>query len=102
MDAFLSRFWWLKSRKLWAFVGTVVTILTAAASQDPYPIDTVIQGIVAALLGYMGTVAWEDTARAKAEAPPVTTVTTPGASDVTVIAPPETPATAHPIIGRIR
>lgn len=105
MDAFLAKWHFLKSRKFWTMIGAVVTLLVTASNQDPYPIDTVIQGLVAIVLGYMGTVAWEDTASkkaigeiAKAESDAqTTTVSTPGESDVTVTAPADaTPA--QPVI----
>jgi hypothetical protein len=44
----------------------------------------------------MATTAWEDTSRAKADAAPVTTVSTPGESDVTVTAPTDTPPVIIP------
>lgn len=87
MDGFLDRFHFLKSRKFWAFIGGIISILGAAFQAEVFPTQEVIAGITALVLGYMGTTAWEDTARAKAEAAPTTTVTTPGTSDVQVTTP---------------
>lgn len=106
MDGFLEKFHFLKSRKFWAAVSAAVTLLTAASTQDPYPIDTVIQGLVAIALGYMGTTAWEDTAMKKAMMAPMTTVETPSdnvtvsTSDTTQPAPGQ-PVVHSPELGRM-
>lgn len=92
----------LKSRKVWAaIIGLVFIVVNAALNQeqiDPNTVTNAVMGIVAAL---MASIAVEDGMKARAEAPPTTTVTTPGASDVTVIAPPETPTHVQPMIGRM-
>lgn len=87
MEVFLDKWHFLKSRKFWTMIGAVVTLLVTAANQDPYPIDTVIQGLVAIVLGYMGTVAWEDTASKKAAGAvnaAAMTASQPGASAVAI------------------
>ncbi len=68
MEAILNKYWFLKSRKFWTFLGSVMTILTTAATQHPYPTTTVILSIVSLAIAYMGSVAWEDTAKAHADA----------------------------------
>lgn len=92
----------LQSRKLWAaIVGLIFIIVNAALNGeqiDPNTVTNAVMGIVAA---YMASTAWEDGQKARAEAAPTTTVTTPGASDVTVIAPPETPVPPQPMMGRM-
>lgn len=90
MDAFLDKFHFLKSRKWWAFIGGVFGILSAAFQAEVFPVQEVIMGIVALVLGYMGTTAWEDTAMKKAMMAPMTTVETPATTDVTITAPAET------------
>lgn len=104
MTAFLDKYWFLKSRKFWVFIGAVISLYFATARVQPFPVETFIQGVVALALGYMGTVAWEDTAAKKAEATiaaanvtaaaqtATTTISTPGTSDVQVTAPPDAPA----------
>lgn len=87
MDAFLDKWYIFKSRKFWAFVGAVATVLITSSSIHPYPIQAVLMSIVALTISYIGTVAWEDTATKAAEATQTTTVTAPGASDVTVTQP---------------
>lgn len=99
MDAFLDKWYIFKSRKFWAFVGGILSLYLATSQMHPFPIDTFVQGLVALVLGYIGTVAWEDSAAKKAEATvqaanvtaaatqATTTVSTPGGSDVTVTAP---------------
>lgn len=101
MDEFLNKFYFLKSRKFWAFIGGIITILSAAFQAEVFPTQEVITGIVALVLGYMGTTAWEDTARSQAESKAATTtVSTPGTSDVQVTKS-DTSAPAHPMIGRM-
>lgn len=103
MDGFLNKFHFLKSRKFWTFIGGVAGIFSAAAQVEPFPVTEVIVGIVTLATGYMTTTAWEDTARSKAEVnATVTTVSTPGASDVQVTAPPDTsPVTLpEPLVNR--
>lgn len=112
MDAFLDKWYIFKSRKFWAFIGGVLSLYLATSQMHPFPVDTFVQGLVALVLGYIGTVAWEDSADKKAQATvqaanvtaaaqtTTTTVTTPGGSDVTVTAPPDvTPAPTKPIVG---
>lgn len=106
MDAFLDKWYIFKSRKFWAFIGGVLSLYLATAQMHPFPIDTFVQGLVALVLGYITTVAWEDSAAKKADATveaanvtaaatqATTTVSTPGTSDVQVQAAPDaTPAT---------
>lgn len=87
----------LQSRKVWAaIVGLILIIVNAALNNqqvDPDTVTNAIMGIVAAL---MASIAYEDGQKAKAEAAPTTTVSTPGTSDVTVTS--ET--AAQPFIGR--
>lgn len=87
----------LQSRKFWSavvgFVAIVVVALRSGSALDPNTVVNAILGIVAA---YMGATAWEDGKRHEAEAvmasAPVTTVSTPGVSSVTVTAPPDASA----------
>lgn len=92
----------LKSRKMWAAIVGLILIFVNAwlneAQVDPDTVTNAIMGVVAAL---MASIAWEDGQKARAEAVPTTTVTTP-ASNVTVstsddnlLVPPQ------PMIGRM-
>lgn len=99
MDEFLSRFWWLKSKKVWAFVIGVVGITGAAFQADVFPYADYTTKLVALIVGFQASNAVEDGMKAQAESKAVTTtVSTPGASDVQVTAP-ETPPTPH--VGRM-
>lgn len=101
MDAFLAKFWWLKSKKVWAFIIGVVGITGAAFQVDPFPYADFTMKLVALIVGFQASNAVEDGMKAQAQVKAATTtVTTPGASDVQVTAP-ETPAPAHPMIGRM-
>ena len=100
----------LQSRKLWAAIVGLVIILVNSwinhASVDQDTVTTAVMGIVAA---YCASVAWEDGKLHEAEAvmaaTPITTVSTPGGSDVTVTAPPETPEPfvppTKPVVGNM-
>lgn len=107
MDEFLNKYYFLKSRKFWAFIGGIVSILTAAFQAPVFPVQEVITGITALVIGYMGTTAWEDVATKKAMMAPMTTVETPSSnveiSTSDAAAPPETqPAPVHsPELGRM-
>lgn len=91
----------LQSRKFWSavvgFLAIVIVAWRSGAALDPNTVVNAILGIVAA---YMGATAWEDGKRNEAAAviaaAPVTTVSTPGGSDVTVTAPTD----AAPVIVR--
>lgn len=93
----------LLSRKFWMAAIGLVLILVTAWNQDPYPADAVVTAIMGVVGAFIAATAWEDTARAKAAAPPVTTVSTPGGSDVTVIAPSDAnaPVPPQPMLGRM-
>lgn len=86
----------LKSRKFWSAVVGLAAILYMSivngSELDPDTVVTAIMGIVGA---YMGSVALEDglTGRDANK----TTISTPGTSDVQVIAPPD----ATPTLGRM-
>jgi hypothetical protein len=100
MDEFLDKFHFLKSRKFWAFIGGVISILSAAFQADVFPVTEVITGITALVLGYMGTTAWEDTAMKKALAAPTTTIETP--SENISISTSDTGTSPQPVIpGRL-
>lgn len=93
----------LLSRKFWmAAIGLIMVVVTAW-NQDPYPTDAVVTAIMGVVAAYIGSVALEDGMSKQAEAKAVTTtVSTPGTSDVQVIAPPETPPMPHsPQLGRM-
>lgn len=85
---------WYTSLKLIAAVVALVLIFVNAlinrATIDP---DTVTQAVAGVIGAYIFAKSYEDgeqaKARAKIEAAPTTTVTTPGGSDVTVTAPVE-------------
>lgn len=99
MDKFLNRFWWLKSKKVWAFIIGVVGITAAAFQVDPFPYADYTMKLVALIIGFQGTNALEDGMKAQAEAKAVTTtVSTPGASDVKVT--PSDTGTARPHVNR--
>lgn len=88
MDAFLNKFWWLKSKKVWAFIIGVVGITGAAFQMDVFPYVDYTTKLVALIVGFQASNAVEDGMKANAEAKAqTTTVSTPGESDVTVIAP---------------
>lgn len=89
----------LQSRKLWAaVVGLVFIVVNAALNQQQIDPDTVTNAVMGIVAAYMASVAWEDGQKAKAEAAPTTTVSTPGESNVTVTAP---DAPVQPVIGRM-
>lgn len=90
----------LQSRKFWSAVVGLVAILYMAwvndAALDP---DTIVNAILGIVAAYMASVAFEDGMAKRAEAQATTTtVSTPGESNVTVIAPPD--AVAQPFVGR--
>lgn len=97
-----SIYYVLLSRKFWmAAIGLIMVVVTAW-NQDPYPTDAVVTAIMGVVAAYIGSVALEDGMSKQAEAKAqTTTVSTPGESDVTVTAPPETPKPGHPMIGRM-
>lgn len=100
MDAFLERFWWLKSKKVWAFIIGLVGLTAAAFQVEPFPYADYTMKLVALIVGFQGSNALEDGMKAQAESKATTTtVSTPGASDVSVIAPTDAPPT--PTIGRM-
>lgn len=77
----------LQSRKLWAaIVGLVFIIVNAALNQQQIDPDTVTNAVMGIVAAYMAATAYEDGQKAKAEAAPTTTVSTPGTSDVQVVA----------------
>lgn len=80
----------LLSRKFWmAMIGLVLVVVTTWG-QDPYPSDAVVTSIMGVVGAYIASVAYEDGQRAKAEAMPTTTVTTP--SENVVVSTSDTPA----------
>lgn len=106
--------WVLQSRKFWAaVVGLVFIIVNAVLNQEQIDPNTVTNAILGIVAAYMGVTAWEDGKHADAQATVsaanvtaasqanVTTVSTPGESDVTVIAPTEGDKPAQPVIGRM-
>lgn len=85
MDRFLSHFWWLKSKKVWAFIIGVVTLTATAFQVEPFPYADFTTKLVTLTVGFMGSNAVEDGMKARAHAnATTTTVSTPGESDVTV------------------
>lgn len=89
----------LQSRKLWAaIVGLIFIFVNAFLNQQQIDPDTVTNAIMGIVAAYMAATAWEDGQKAKAEAAPTTTVSTPGSSDVTVT-PSDSPPT--PTLGRM-
>lgn len=101
-------YWVLQSRKFWSAVVGLVAILYMSlvngAELDP---DTVVNAILGIVAAYMATTAWEDSSKAEAAgrvsaaetAASTTTVSTPGASDVTVTKSDENPT--QPMLGRM-
>lgn len=80
----------LLSRKFWMATIGLVMIVVAAWGQDPYPTDSVVTAIMGVVAAFIGATALEDGMSKQAEAKQtVTTVSTPGESDVTVTAPME-------------
>lgn len=77
MDEFLRRFWWLKSKKVWAVVIGFVTITSAAFQVEPFPYEDFTLKVLGLVAAFIGGNALEDGMKAKAEATPVTTVSTP-------------------------
>lgn len=100
MDKFLTRFWWLKSKKVWAFVIGVVGITAAAFQMDAFPYVDYTTKLVALIVGFQAANALEDGMKASAVAKAATTtVSAPGTSDVQVT-PSDTPAPPQPFVGR--
>lgn len=98
MDAFLERFWWLKSKKVWAFIIGFVTIAAAAFQVEPFPYEDFTMKVLGLVAAFIGGNALEDGMKANAQAKAqTTTVSTPGESDVTVTAPADTHP-AQPVI----
>lgn len=92
----------LKSRKVWAaIVGLIFILVNAALNQQGLDPDTVTNAIMGIVIALMGSIAYEDGQKAKAAIPPTTTVSTPGASDVSVIAPPTETAAPTPMLDRM-
>lgn len=89
----------LQSRKLWAAIIGLVSILWVAyqsgAAIDP---DTVVNAILGIVAAYIGATAWEDGKAAEAMAKPTTTIETPS-QNVTVSTTDTTPPT--PMLGRM-
>lgn len=69
-----------QSRKFWMAVIGLVLVLVTSWGQEPYPTDAVVTAIMGVVAAYIGSVAYEDGQRAKAEAVPMTKVETPAAS----------------------
>jgi hypothetical protein len=90
--------WVLQSRKFWsAVIGLVAIFYTAWQSGGTVDPDTLVNAILGIVAAYMTATALEDGLTNRNST--TTTVSTPGASDVTVIAPSETtPPPAQPII----
>lgn len=85
MDAFLDRFWWLKSKKVWAFIIGFVTIAAAAFQVEPFPYEDFTMKVLGLVAAFIGGNALEDGMKAQGEAKATTTtVSTPGTSDVNV------------------
>lgn len=88
-----SIYYVLLSRKFWMAVIGLIMVVVTAWGQDPYPTDSVVTAIMGVVAAYIGSVALEDGMSKQAEANATkTTVTTPGASDVSVT----TPSDANP------
>jgi hypothetical protein len=91
MDAFLNRFWWLKSKKVWAFIIGVVGITGAAFQADVFPYVDYTTKLVALIVGFQAANALEDGMKARATAAAlITSVSAPAGTDVSVSAPPAT------------
>lgn len=94
----------LLSRKFWMSVIGLILILVTAWQQDPFPTDAVVTAIMGIVAAFVGATALEDGMSKQAESKATTTtVSTPGASDVSVIAPTDAPPTpdVHPTLGRM-
>lgn len=74
MPEVLKKF--VNSRKFWAFVMGLVTLLSAAFEDGVFSADEV-KAISALIIGYIVSVAWEDGKFAEALAKPTTTIETP-------------------------
>lgn len=85
-------FWVLQSRKFWAamvgFAGIFYTAWQSGGGVDP---DTLVNAILGIVAAFIGATALED--GLSSHNADKTTVSTPGASDVTVIAPSDDTAT---------
>jgi hypothetical protein len=97
---------WYTSLKLQAAVVALILIFAnAIIFQEKIDPDAVTYAVGIVVSAYIGSKAYEDgeqaKARAKVDAPPVTTVSTPGASDVTVTQQPDSTGTPPPILGRM-
>lgn len=77
-------------------------IVAAIVNRQAIDPDTLVNAIMVLVSAYIGAVALEDGMSARAAATAATTtVSTPGASDVTVVAPPDTTVPPQPMIGRM-
>lgn len=99
MPIVLQRF--IHSRKFWVFITALVGLISASYQNDGVFTASEIETMVYLAIGYGASIALEDglTARAVATAT-TTTVSTPGESNVTVTAPPET-TPQSPMLGRM-
>lgn len=88
MKALTDKFFFLKSRKFWACVVGWLTLLSASIAAiclDPevcqpvvrFPWQDFTTKTLALVIGYIMTVAWEDTARVNAASKPATVAITP-------------------------
>lgn len=102
----------LQSRKLWAaIVGFISILWVSYQSGNTLDPDTVINAILGIVAAYIAATAWEDGKVAEAAgrvsaaetAASTTTVSTPGGSDVTVMAPGDEhpPQPKSPMLGRM-
>lgn len=100
MDGFLDRFWWLKSKKVWAFVIGAVTLTGTAFQMDVFPYADYSTKLVALIIGFMGSNAVEDGMKARSDASASTTTITTPSPEVTVTTSDE-PKSKQPFIGRM-
>ena len=60
MREFLNKYHFLKSRKFWAVLFGWIALLVTCFQQMPFPTETFVNGSVALVLGYIGSIAFED------------------------------------------
>jgi len=95
-------YYMLQSRKAWAtLIGLILMVITAVINRQAIDPNTLVNGIMALVGIYVGSIAIEDGMTARAAATQATTtVSTPGTSDVQVTAPPD--VSAAPVITRLQ
>jgi len=72
----------LHSRKFWAFVVGLLTITSTALSAETFPMKDYIQQVTLMVIGYIGSIAFED-GMAKRDSSPTVQVSDPGQVVVT-------------------